>query len=360
MNRLFRHIANLILAGAILTGCAYEDTVRSVREYRTGRDSLAIAFNDGFIENPVRTRAVDLPLTPLSSHMNTMGVWGWQTTSIEAVECLFLNKEVTFNGSLGKWTYSPVKYWDNNSTYRFCAYAPHDNSVPGVIASIDSTSLRISICGVTLNGSNTISKGVPELPGNFADVEDIDWMIDRNVQTMAGINHNEVAFNMQHILSKICVRVMRGDTFLPDSVMGVVIDSITIGDFIRQGDFIQSRKAAPEVLAKEWTPIDTMPRYTLCSARNVSVPDSALYVMESLLIPQPVNTTQEIDIWYRIGNPGGYINTFHNTFYLDEQFTQFLPGHNYILTFIVNPDCITFDGGQSGWNDVEWNNITIK
>lgn len=355
MNRLFRHSAILLLAGMFLTGCAYEDTVRSVREYRTGRDSLAIAFNDGFIENPVRTRAVDLPLTPLSSHTSTMGVWGWQTTSIEAVECLFRNKEVTFNGSLGKWTYSPVKYWDNYSTYRFCAYAPHADSVPGVTASIDSTTMNISINGVTLNGSNTISKGVAELPANFANVDDIDWMIDRNIQTMAGINHNEVAFNMQHILSKICVRVMRGDTFLPDSVMGVVIDSITIGDFIRQGDFIQSRKAATEVLASEWTPIDTMPRYTLCSARNVSVPDSALYVMESLLIPQPVNTSHDINIWYRIGNPGGYINSFHYRFKLDEQFTQFLPGNSYILTFVVNPDCITFDGGQSGWND-----ITIK
>lgn len=355
MNRLFRHIATLILAGAILTGCAYEDTVRSVREYGTGRDSLAIAFNDGFIENPVRTRAVDLPLTPLSSHTSTMGVWGWQTTSIEAVECLFLNKEVTFNGSLGKWTYSPVKYWDNYSTYRFCAYAPHAASVPGVTASIDPTTMNISIHGVTLNGSNTISKGVAELPANFANVDDIDWMIDRNIQTMAGINHNEVAFNMQHILSKICVRVMRGNTFLPDSVMSVVIDSITIGDFIRQGDFIQSRKAATEVLATEWTPIDTMPRYTLCSARNVSVPDSALYVMESLLIPQPVNTSHDINIWYRIGNPGGYINSFHYRFKLDDKFTQFLPGNSYILTFVVNPDCITFDGGQSGWND-----ITIK
>lgn len=355
MNRLFRHSAILILAGMFLTGCVYEDTVRDVREYRAGRDSLAIAFNDGFIDNPIRTKAVDLPLTPLSSHMSTMGVWGWQNTSIETVECLFLNKEVTFNSSLGKWTYSPVKYWDNNSTYRFCAYAPHAGSVPGVTASIDTTTMTISINGVTLNGSNTITAGVPETPANFADVEDIDWMIDRNIQTMAGINHNEVAFNMQHILSKICVRVMRGDTFLPDSVIGVTIDSISIGDFIRQGNFKASRSAISDSPAAEWTPVDTLPRYTMYSARNVSVPDSALYVMESLLIPQPVNPSHDINIWYRIGNPGGFINTFHYQFKLNERFDQFLPGYNYTITFVINPECITFDGGQSGWTPIVTN-----
>lgn len=349
MNRLFRHTAMLILAGALLTGCVYDDTVRDVLDNNSGSESLAIAFNDGFIDNPVRTKAVDLPL--LSHHMNTMGVWGWQSTPIETVECLFRNQEVTFNSSLGKWTYSPVKYWENNSTYKFCAYAPHANSVPGATATIDPATMRISISGVTLNGSNTLSTAAGETPANFAGVEDVDWMIDRNVQSMSGMQHNIVSFNMQHILSKLCIRVERSSAFLSESEVAVTIDSITIGNFIRQGDFTATSNSTPELQATEWTPVDTLPRYTMCSAKNVSVPDTAVYVMESLLIPQTANPGQIIQIRYKIGNPGGFINEFNATFRLDEKFDRFLPGCNYIITFKIGPDVITFDGGQSGWED---------
>ena len=349
MNRLFRHTAILILTGLFLTGCVYENTVRDVSDYRTDGEGLAIAFNDGFVDNPIRTKAVDLPL--LSSHMNSMGVWGWQKTPAESVECLFLNKEVTFNSTLGRWTYSPVKYWDNSSTYKFCAYAPHASSAPGVTASIDESTMSISLTGVTLNGSNTISTATGKTPANFADVDDIDWMVDRGVQSMAGMYHNQVSFNMQHILSKLCVRVLRSDAFLSESEMNITIDSITIGKFVRQGNFQASSSTDPALLATEWTPVDTLPRYTMCSARNVSVPDTAVYVMESLLIPQPANENHIIQIRYKIGNPGGFINEFNATFRLDEKFDTFLPGHNYIITLLINPETITFDGGQSGWED---------
>ena len=349
MNRLFRHTVILILTGLFLTGCVYEDTVRDVSDYRADGEGLAIAFNDGFVDNPIRTKAVDLPL--LSRHMKSMGVWGWQTTPAEAVECLFLNKEVTFNSSLGRWTYSPVKYWDNSSTYRFCAYAPHSSSAQGVTAEIDATTMRVSLTGVTLNGSNTIGTATGKAPANFADVEDIDWMLDRNVQSMAGIYHNEVSFNMQHILSKLCVRVLRSDAFLSESEMSITIDSITIGKFIRQGNFSASGSTDPATLATEWTLVDTLPRYTMCSAKNVSIPDTAVYVMESLLIPQAAQEDHIIQIRYKIGNPGGFINEFNATFRLDEKFDLFLPGRNYIITLLINPETITFDGGQSGWED---------
>ena len=224
MNRLSRHIAKLILAGMILTvgGCAYDDTVRDLREQKADSESLAISFSNGIIDNPLPmlTRAV----TMLSDHMETMGVWGWQTTSEGVTECLFLNQEVAFSASLAKWTYSPLKYWDTRSKYRFYAYAPHSGSVPGVTVAIDSTH-AVSISGVTLTGCNTIDSGVPYPPANFSHVTDIDWMLDRTGQSMDGIYRNEVMFNMQHILSKICVRIRRSDTALPDSLLTISIDN---------------------------------------------------------------------------------------------------------------------------------------
>ena len=151
-NITFLHMVMMLLAVSILSGCTYNDAIKDLSSHKTD-ESYPIAFTNGVIDNPVRTRAVTL----LSDHMNTMGVWGWQNTPESVVERLFLNQEVTFNNLLGKWVYSPLKYWDLYSDYRFYAYAPHAGSVPGVTASINQTTGAISINGVTLKGCNTSS-----------------------------------------------------------------------------------------------------------------------------------------------------------------------------------------------------------
>ena len=348
MNRLFRHFAKLMLTGLILTvaGCAYDESVRELRNQPQDNESLVIAFSNGIIDSPIpmNTRALAL----LSEHMESMGVWGWQTTSEGVTERLFLNQEVTFSTSLAKWTYSPLKYWDNKSTYKFYAYAPHSGSA-GVTATINPDNRAISIKGVTLQGCNTIDSGVPAPPSNFGKVADQDWMLDRSGQSMAGVNRNEVIFSMQHILSKICVRVRRSSAFMPDSILSINIDSLKIGGFVSQGDFTQSLEDASIVLAPEWTPIDTLPRYTVTSAKHVSIPDSAVYVLESLLIPQRVSDDQYIRVWYNIGNEGGYINHMDNIFSLDELFTGFETGKNYVITVTIGPNPIRFDAGVQDW-----------
>ena len=351
MNRLFRHITQIGMLGIILTvvGCAYDDSVRELREQPAYSEGLAIAFSNGIIDSPVRirTRAVTL----LSDHTESMGVWGWQTTPEGVTERLFLNQEVTFSAPQAKWTYSPVRYWEQKSNYRFYAYAPHSGSNPGVTVSIDTATHAISIIGVTLQGSNTIDSGVPEPPANFGHVADTDWMLDRTGQSMAGINHTEVTFNMQHILSKLCIKVCRSSTFLPDSIISVTVDSMRIGSFVSQGDFRQAITDSIKAISAEWTPIDTLPRYSVISARNVSVPDSAVYILESLIIPQSVRSDQYIRVWYSIGNAGGYINRMDNIFSLKDLFYGFDAGKNYVITVTIGPDPITFSAGIQEWSN---------
>lgn len=351
MNRLFRRTAVTILTVLILTGCAYDDSVRDLREQVVNTESQAITFSNGVIDNPVRirTRAVTL----LSDHSNTMGVWGWQTTPEGDVELLFLDQEVTFNAPAGKWTYSPLKYWQTNSNYRFYAYAPHADSSNGAEASIDSSSHAISIKGVTLQGCNIIDSGVPALKANFSQVPDIDWMVDRTGQTMAGIYRNEVVFNMQHILSKLCIKVCCSNTFIPDSLEVVTLDSIRIGNFVSQGDFTQNISIdSTGIIPLEWNVIDTLPRYDITSASNVNLTDTALFVLESLLIPQAVSDDQYIRVCYSIGGAnGGYKNRMNNKFMLNNLFSRFEPGKNYIINIVIGPEPITFDGGVVDWDD---------
>ena len=349
MNRLFRHIALIILSGLFLTGCAYDDTVRELREQDNYSGSLAIEFNNGLIDKPVTTKATTL----LSEHSGTMGVWGWQTTIQDDTERLFQNQEVTFNDTLGKWTYSPVKYWESHSSYRFYAYAPHSGSVPGVTAAIDSATHAISFKGITLQGNNTLQTGVPELHANFAQVDDVDWMLDRTGQNLSGSTRSEVMFNMQHILAKICVKVCRSNFFLTDSVeVTVIVDSLKIGGFVSQGDFDQTFDSVSIAKSQEWTLIDTLPRYTMNSTHDVSIADSALYIMESLLIPQYTDDSQYVQIWYSIGNKDGFMNHFNYVFRLNQAFRHFDTGCNYILSIVLGgPEPITFNGGVSSWDN---------
>ena len=348
MNRLFKHISRLTLAGIILTvaGCAYDDTVRDLREQAAVDEGLAISFSNGVIENPIkRTRAVTL----LSDHTESMGVWGWQTTPEGVTERLFLNQEVTFSAPEAKWTYNPVKYWEQKSTYRFCAYAPHSSRVPEVEFAIDSATHAFSFKGVTLQGCNTISNGgVPELPSNFSNVADVDWMIDRSGQSMAGINRTEVVFNMQHILSKLCIRLRRGD-YQPASKITVIIDSLRIGNFICQGDFTQAMTDSVKALAAEWTPIDTLPRYNL-EISNVTVPDQPIYVIESLCIPQRITSDHTLSIWYRIGKPGHYMSRMDDSLSLKSLFNSFDAGKSYMISITIGPDPIKFDAGVNDWS----------
>ena len=356
MNRLFRHIAALVLAGMILTGCAYDDAVRELREHNPYSESLAIAFDNGVIDKPIITKAGAL----LSDHMNTMGVWGWQTTNLGDVERLFLNQNITYNAPEAKWTYNPLKYWDLKSTYRFSAYAPHSSSDPGVNVTIDSITRAISIKGVTLKGDNTITTGVPTPPGNFGAVQDIDWMVDRKGQSMPGTARTLVTFNMQHILSKLCIRICRSNTFPSDTVAPIIVDSLKVGNFISQGNFTQCMTDDSLKMLAEWTPIDTLQRYTINSARGVSVPDSAVYVVESLIIPQQTDASQNVHIWYKLGGNGGAMSRFNYLIKLDDVFYRFIAGRNYLLTIIIGPDVITFDSGVSGWDDSYTHSIVIN
>ena len=357
MIRLFKHMAQMlaVTAAMLLSGCQYGSILSDLHNAEQSSDSLAICFHNGVIENPVNTRAVTL----LSDHLNTMGVWGWQTTSDGLVERIFLDQEITFNPALHRWTYSPVKYWENKSTYRFHAYAPHNSTSPGVKVEIDSVKGYINIIGVTLKGCNNVSTDTIT-PGIFSHVDDIDWMIDRTTQNLQGKNHTDVTFNMQHILSKLCIKVKNNSTsLLQDSTMFMTLDSLHVGSFISQGNFGQKFTQAPtpddsaqyRFETSEWTPVDTLPRYILRSHDGLPVTDSCVCIIESLLIPQPTVEGQMIDIWYTLGVKNGLASHFHYAKPLKDVFGGFVSSCNYVIEISVGPDIITFDSGMTGWEN---------
>ena len=358
----YRHnIIKLICLTALLTaaGCQSEMLVDYQEQTQTQNSGKAIDFVGGFIDNMFRTRAT----TMLSQHSATMGVWGWQNTPEDGELILFDDQNVYYSNDLQDWTYSPKKYWASDSEYRFYAYAPHQENVDGASVSIDAQTGKFSIEGVTLEGSNLQQENPSAKPlGIFADVTDVDWMIDRTGLTdLKGTSGNRVTFNMQHILAKLNVLVRLNSALANDERTSVTLDSLKIGSFIGNGTFVQKYNRTPDPAdadnypEQEWSSDLTKPAYLISSAEDVEIDGKGVYVIESLVIPQQTSSDSKIRVYYTISTKDGHAERYYEVFSLEEVFSSFATGHNYTLTLTIAPDYITFDAGSDSWDE---NNVS--
>lgn len=348
MKRLFRDITVLLLAG-LFAGCEQGEILTDVISREGNRQ--VIGFVGGYIDAPVKSG-----MTELSEHMQTMGVYGWQSCEGEPESPIFTNQKVTYNDSLVKWQYNPEKYWDDNTAYRFYAYAPHTTEVSGASVSIDSQS-HFSISGITLKGDNVMNAEAKRSPmNNFSSVDDIDWLIDRDGQTGTRAElSNVVRFDMKHLLAKLTIK-MRTVSAYGDSLVNVRLDSMSIGRFAGKADFKQLLNHTPsatdpsDTIYHEWTVDPAAPLYSIESSRNTVIDGEGIYVVESLMIPQQVTDAQTVDIHYSLQYQDGYRESVHHRFALDEKFDSFMGGCNYNLTISVGQETITFESGVSGWD----------
>lgn len=358
MLNVARHRVLVMLAAVmLLAGCQYESFVNQLNDEAGRNSSLAISFGNGVIDNPVRTRALSL----LSQHTNTMGVWGWQTASGRPEVCLFNNNLVSYDPDLKDWTYSPARYWEKGSSYRFYAYAPNVATVPGASVSIDESTGHINIYNVELEGSNTMNEGPQPYPfGTFGSVTDVDWLVDRegkkvNPEQIGSL----VTFNMQHIMAKFVVMVTLNKTISEGGIQ-VVIDSLSIGQFYSKADFTQVLDHSPVIgieaddSVTEWHIDTSNPTYALHSARGALIDSTGSCVIESLLLPQKVDSTQNIIVEYSMHYPGGRIEHFDTRIGLKEAFGAFRCANSYTLHLMIGPEIITFNADATLWDNEEW------
>lgn len=327
--------------GEVLTE---ENTVRVESE-------RAIVFDNGFVDNSVRTRAT----TPLSQHHVTMGVWGWETYPSGVDNLLFVNQLVEYRGeddNVHDWIYSPLKYWNDDNEYRFYAYAPHDSTR----ASIDDANGHISIQDIVLTGANLQQPASTTLKDNFFGSGDTDWMVARTGQFVPGTYRYKVNFNMNHILVKFVAAVRISSDLANDPEQPqVTVTGLTIGHFASKGSFVQKFDHTPnpmdstEIAAPEWTLDETAMPYDLVTDSVVTAQETSTYLLESLLLPQTVDGAAEIKLSYTIDYSDGRTERYVRTMGLDEAFGHFCGGCCYTITFIINPRVISFDSGVSTW-----------
>lgn len=126
------------------------------------------------------------------------------------------NQKVTYETS--SWTYSPTKYWPNNTNDRlsFMAYAPYQALVDGDASSGDT--------GVTIPSAST--QGTPTIKLSLLDAAKmVDLVADMQYDLAQGnstgtANPSTVSFMFEHLLTRVAFEVVLG---------GDVVSSVATG-----------------------------------------------------------------------------------------------------------------------------------
>lgn len=316
-----------------------------------------IEFGNGFVDQAVSQRALSYQL---SDYSTTMGVWGWQTVDGGPTTLLFSNHPVYYTASA--WTYAPERYWDTGSSYRFHAYAPHHTAQKGGSAepNINVVNYRIAITGVQLHGDNLQQEASHGLRKVFTETlapHDVDWMVARVGQSTTGMLRPMVAFNLQHVLAKINVRLRLSDALVADpDLVKVTVNSLSISHLAFKGDYIQLYDATPSSsgIEEEWTVPSGTPLSTLLRDQPCEADGSWLYILESLLIPQAIQYDAEVCLVYTATYSDARNEQTTYRVPLREVFSavsHFISGNSYTLSFLIAPETIQFDAGAGSWTD---------
>lgn len=359
----FKDILLYSVLATMLTAC---DGERLVMDVSAPDSQAAIGFDGGFVDAMTRG-AGSLSLDVFA---RSMEVWGWRSDDTgSAVEKLFDGQKVTFDTVQGMWTYSPIKYWDGNSTYRFAAIAPYaDRSVNRV--TVDSLTSFVKIDSVMTDGTNLQDSATNAERLSFLGTTQKDWLVARAGQTAAGSARDAVNFTMQHILSKLNVRVkLSQDMISSPGLDSVKVSMFSVGKFMATANFEQKLAATPspqQASVQEWTQNASALDSITLSGMQDSVKLSAdwMYVQESLLIPQKFLSSQDMKLRYTIFSTGGVSESFTFTIDLASLFSQFSidrlsTGYNYTISLVIDVDSIQFDAGMDAWTKVDEAVVTI-
>lgn len=339
----------LALSLTLLCSCVESDVLIDIPAETTTRE-VPIGFSGSYVDHALTRHS-----SKLSTHLSTMGVWGWRTGMRDNATLTFDDQKVTYNPDSARWEYAPLQYWREGCQYRFCAYAPHQSETDAVV-SIDSATQRISISNVSLHGHNLQHIPTDSTKELFRDTPDTDWMIARAGQHAVGAAGMDVEFMMQHILAKLNVRI-KADTALVNSprLAQLTADSIVVGALPAQGDFVQQLTHTPilndpdEAAIEEWTAYDSTLYIRGTHAGAITARHT--YVIEALVVPQTITARPTVTLYYTYHFANGCQEQCRYRMPLSDAFSRFAPGHSYTLTFTISPKRILFDTGVSNWEE---------
>lgn len=286
------------------------------------------------------TRAAETGTT-LKTDGKAFGVWGYSTFGTTVTD-VFVNQDVTYNGTSSAWEYSPLKFWDSRSSYEFYAYYPYDAN--GV--TIDATSKNITVTDFTVAS---------------AVADHVDLMLAGKVARAAGEAITKVDFNFNHLLSNINLSFKKAAQI--ENTM-VTLTSVKIYGMSEKGTFVQTQ--SPNFHSGTWTP-STADMVALTGAEELANDDelanstARVTFNDMLFIPQGTNTLK-VDVNYILGDVATG-QPFSRTLDLSFDATNrpanpstWAQNQKITYNFTINADVIEFgDPTVVDWKE-DWNN----
>lgn len=366
----------------IMASCSNEVLV----DNESGQTDVAIGFST-FSDKATKA----LQEENLEKYHQTMSIYGTKkSVNDQSVSRVFDAVVATYSSAANaipnEWTYSPLRYWDNQASYAFAAVAPSNAIINFNLANDETMVAALTTDGTdfvgsyTLKGQNlqstatTAEKKVgfwgPSAVNNTS-TDDTD-ILTSDVITRAAKNHDMVDFTFKHILAKLNVSIGKSKV-LDDAV--VTIESVTITGLNPTGTYAESKYAAPSTSG--WSEVKgASDSYKLAySGSQILISGSTsgepatwtagapYYFIESLVMPQSVAATCKITIEYSIKTGTGtdtYTEKYKYVVDLDDAFASFMDRCNYLIKFTIDPDVITFDAKAYVWDDKVTKEIDIE
>lgn len=252
-KRLFLGLAALV--AVTFTGCQKDQVINQTSE------NTPIEFGT-YVGRGAQTKAHVIDNKALKEE--GFGVFAYYTGNsnfdkTNDVPNFMYNQCVSYPTSGTTWSYSPIKYWPNNTGDKltFFAYAPWDNEG---YSDVDKNNAAITLSANTAKGSPVITYSV-----DFAEVtnhEDLLWAapaVDQEKQTVGG----NIKFDFKHALSRIGFKVQymidkentnnkqdgevdngTDNTSDLDANTTIKIESVTLsGNFYAKGDMVYTENA---------------------------------------------------------------------------------------------------------------------
>ena len=248
------------------------------------------------------------------------------------------NNQLVSNTGQEIWSYSPVKYWENNSTYDFYAVYPY-----ATVNTFDFENRTFNISEFTVADTAR---------------DQVDLMIAKQITSHQP--YNVVNFDFSHILSNVNFYVKTSSEFNTDGISSVEVVSFDVTGLYSKGSFAQNGWNTNNVFTGAWTP-DATSVYDLPEVKTASYTiggSKADLATDLLLLPQQINDKAKLSITFKLVYSDGTESIFERSIALNkivgnkastptEKVTvaKWEPNYRYNYTVSVDPS-VTPDGGH--------------
>lgn len=169
----------VLIAQLVLSGCAGEGV-----EETSSSSSSEINF-DAYVGRNASTRAGVTNITSLKG--SGFGVFARYNHTDGAISPLMDNERVTWNEKENRWGYANTRYWPNEGTVDFYAFAPYLENVKNLVCAPDSIKDNPTCIEFTSSTSPV----------------DLVWDVQKNKTVPTSPTDGKVKFQFKHALARL-------------------------------------------------------------------------------------------------------------------------------------------------------------